>query len=789
MSKPLHLLQVEDSESDAALIRHNLKRAGYELTWERVETALEMREALSRCHWDVIISDYRLPEFNASAALAVLQESKLDIPFIVVSGTIGEDLAVALMKAGAHDYLMKDSLTRLAPAVEREISDATTRKQQREAEDALHESERCYRLISEHIGDVVWTYDPEADHFTYLSPSVESMLGYTPRECLTLSIADLVVPESREVVRLRMRERVGALKRGGAAPRIGTQQLEALRKDGTRVPVEVMISLPSGEPNRSEVVGVTRDITERNKAAAALRESSLFNQQIVACASEGIIVYDRELRYRAWNLFMEKMTGVRADELIGKHPWDVFPFLEASGVIRGLERSLAGEVVQSPDFEFTVETTGKSGWCVDTSSPLRDVSGQIIGVIGIVHELTERKRLQDQFNQVQKMEAIGRLAGGIAHDFNNLLTVINGYSDLILSRLRQGDRFRAPIEEIRRSGERAAGLTQQLLAFSRKQLVEPKVLDLNQLVSELRNMLHRIIGADVRFEVHLDPTLGPILADVGQMTQVIMNLAVNARDAMPNGGTLTLETANVEFSEDPGASTPAGHFVRLTVTDTGVGIDPITLQSIFEPFFTTKREGKGTGLGLSTVYGIVKQCGGWVTVDSTLGCGAKFEVFLPRTSESDSGSREVARPPAELHGFETILLVEDQDDVRRFVVEALRGYRYTVLEASQPGEALLIAERHGLPIHLLLTDIVMPHLTGIELAERLRPLRDGMRVLYMTGHTEAANLGSDLSEDGRALILKPFTAEALAYKIREVLQAPLRSPHAPSGDNPEASDS
>lgn len=784
MRKPLNLLQVEDSESDAALVRRSLKRAGYDIAWERVETAQEMKAALSRCFWDVIISDYRLPEFDAPAALAVLQESEIDLPFLVVSGTIGEDLAVALMKAGAHDYLMKDNLTRLAPAVEREIGDAARRKQQRDAEEALHESQRCYRLISEHSGDVVWTYDPEADHFTYISPSVESMLGYTPSECMAMSIADFVALEFREVARLRMRERAESLKRDETGPRIEVRQIEAQRKDGTLVPIETIVSLPPGEQDHRELVGVTRDITERNKAAAALRESSLLNQQIVACASEGIIVYDRELRYRAWNLFMEKMTGIRAEELIGKHPRDVFPFLETTGVTRGLERALSGEVVQSPDFEFNFEPVGRRGWCVDTSSPLRDVSGQIIGVIGIVHELTERKRLQDQFNQVQKMEAIGRLAGGIAHDFNNLLTVINGYSDLLLGRMREGDPFRAPVQEIRRSGERAAGLTQQLLAFSRKQLVEPKVLDLNRLASELRNMLQRIIGEDIHFEMHLDPALGPILADVGQMTQVIMNLAVNARDAMPDGGTLTLETANVEFSEDAGSSTPAGCFVKLTVIDTGVGIDPVTLQSIFEPFFTTKGEGKGTGLGLSTVYGIVKQRGGWVTVDSAPGRGATFAVFLPRAKEAASDFQEIPRLPAELHGSETILLVEDQDEVRQFVVEALRGYGYAVLEASQPGEALLIAERHAQPIHLLLTDIVMPHLTGIELAARLQPLRPNTRVLYMTGHTGQVSLGIDLSEAGPALILKPFSAEALACKIREVLDSPWRSPQAPPDGSP-----
>jgi PAS domain S-box-containing protein len=772
MSKPLRVLQVEDSEGDAELILRNLERAGYDVTSERVETAADMREALARVSWDIIISDYRMPTFDAPAALAVLQETGADIPFLVVSGTIGEDAAVAVMRAGAHDYLMKDKLMRLAPAVERETRDAVMRKEQRDAEKALLESERCYRLISEHSGDVVWAYNVEAQRFTYVSPSVYQLLGYTPSECLSLSAPEFLAPEFSDAYFGAAHGWVETLAHGEMPAHVETIQLNQLRKNGTFVPVELIVSFPAAGFGPHELVGVTRDITERRKSEAALRESSLFHQQIVACASEGIVVYDRDLRCRAWNRYMEQMTGVPAEELIGKHPADVFPFLTETGVLKGLERALSGEVVQSPDFSFSVKSSGKVRWCVDTSSPLRDVSGQIIGVIGIVHELTERKRLQDQFNQAQKMEAIGRLAGGVAHDFNNLLTVINGYSELLLARMSKDDPLRMPIQQIRWSGERAAGLTQQLLAFSRKQIVEPKVLNLNQLVSEMRNMLHRLIGEDIRIEINLDPALGRILADSGQLTQVVMNLAVNARDAMPDGGALTLETANVEFPE--GAEPPAvpGRFVRLTVADTGVGIDSATLQRIFEPFFTTKEEGKGTGLGLSTVYGIVQQCGGWVAVASEPGRGTTFRVFLPRTQEAASDLETIPLPPAQLRGAETILVVEDQDEVRRFVVEALRGYGYRILDASQPGEALLIAERHAGPIHLLLTDIVMLHLTGVELAARLKPLRADMRVLYMTGHTKQAILGDAFFEAGGALIRKPFNAEALARKIREVLGPP-----------------
>ena len=777
MSKPLRVLQLEDSESDAALILRTLERAGYEVTCECVETAAGMKSALSRAPWDIIISDYRMPDFDAPAALAVLQQTGLEIPFVVVSGTIGEDSAVALMRAGAHDYLMKDRLTRLAHVVEREIRDAAMRRQQRESEAALRESERCYRLISEHSGDVVWSYDTDARHFTYVSPSVYQLLGYTPAECLSLTLAEFLAPDSRDFYFWAMGEWVESLKHGDAPAHVEVVQLNQQRKNGTVVPVELVISFPASGAGMHELVGVTRDITERRKAEAELRESSILNQQIVASASEGIIVCDRELRIRSWNRFMEHMTGVTAEEVIGRYPSDLFPFLKESGVMNGLERALLGEVVRSPDFHFIVQSTGKGGWCTAAISPLRDASGQIIGVLDIVHDLTERKRLQDQFNQVQKMEAIGRLAGGVAHDFNNLLTVINGYSELMLKRMSTGDPLRLPVQEIRNSGERAAGLTQQLLAFSRKQIVEPKVFNLNRLVAELRNMLHRIIGEDIRFAISLDPDLGQILADEGQLTQVIMNLAVNARDAMQGGGMLTLETANVEIPA--GADPPAapGHFVRLTVADTGVGIDEATLQRIFEPFFTTKEEGKGTGLGLSTVYGIVHQCGGWVSVDSAPGCGAIFRVYLPRTQDESTGEEAATLPPTELRGSETILVVEDQDEVRRFIVEALQGYGYRILEASQPGEALLIVERHAEAIHLLLSDIVMPHLTGVELAARLKPLRPDIRVLYMTGHSDQAVFGEGFFETGGALIRKPFNAESLACKIRELLgpqSRPLR---------------
>ena len=394
-------------------------------------------------------------------------------------------------------------------------------------------------------------------------------------------------------------------------------------------------------------------------------------------------------------------------------------------------------------------------------------------------DVTERKRAQDalreteeQLRQAQKLEAVGRLAGGVAHDFNNLLTVISGYSEMTLRGLEADSPLCHRVEEIRRAAARAASLTSQLLAFSRKQVLQPMALDLNAVVSEMEKMLRRLIGEDVHLVTVLDPTLSRVKADPGQIVQVLMNLAVNARDAMPQGGKLTVETRNVYLDETYArrhvAVTPGRH-VMLAVSDTGVGMDAETQAHIFEPFFTTKEVGKGTGLGLSTVYGIVKQSGGNVWVYSEPGHGSTFKVYFPRVGEGAQEYRRGAEPEEVLRGEETVLLAEDEETVRKLAREVLELYGYRVLEAAGGGAALLICERHAGPIQLLVTDVVMPEMGGRELAARLAPLRPEMRVLYMSGYTDSAIAHQGVLEDRADFIQKPFTPEALARKVREVL--------------------
>jgi len=431
------------------------------------------------------------------------------------------------------------------------------------------------------------------------------------------------------------------------------------------------------------------------------------------------------------------------------------------------------------NFEMTViPRDGTPRQIVASGQPIVDGTGRKLGAVVALNDVTERKQLEEQYRQAQKLEAIGRLAGGVAHDFNNLLSVILGYGDLCLQGDAVDDRLRERIEHIRSAAQRAVTLTRQLLTFSRKQVVELQVVDMNGLLGETTRMLQRLIGEDVRIVVRLGEELGRIQADPGQIEQIVMNLAVNARDAMPRGGTLTLETANVELEEAYAERHPgvrAGPYVRLVVTDTGVGMSAEVMARIFEPFFTTKEQGKGTGLGLATVYGIVRQSGGNIEVESAPGRGTSFRVYLPQV---DAPAPSVARQETAIapHGIETIVVVEDEEDGRTLIVETLEHHGYKTLAAADAAEAVDVSERYEGPIHLLMTDIVLPDMSGRDLARHLTSQFPDLRVLYTSGYADEA---------GPTFIQKPFGLTALARKVREVLDAPAApaaSAEAPGGE-------
>ncbi len=397
----------------------------------------------------------------------------------------------------------------------------------------------------------------------------------------------------------------------------------------------------------------------------------------------------------------------------------------------------------------------------------------------------ERARLEAQFLQSQKLESVGRLAGGIAHDFNNLLTVINGFSEMLLGKVLEGDPLRSGLEEIRSAGERAAKLTRQLLAFSRKQVSNPRSLSITQVVGEIRNMIQRLVGDDVEVVTELAPSLPEVMIDEGQLHQVLLNLVVNARDAMAGGGRLTIETRRVELDQSSEAvqvrALPPGRYVSLTVTDTGSGMDVATLERIFEPFVTTKPEGSGTGLGLSTVYGIVKQCGGWIRVESQPGRGSMFQVYLP---EAEAAAREKTESPspiaAALRGTETVLVAEDNGSVRGLIAAILKEYGYLVLEAATGNDAVLLAERHPGSIDLLVADVQMPGMSGLELAKQLSQLEPNMRVLFASGYGEGVTAETTLSIPGVSYLQKPFAPVALAAKVREMFRMTGGARNAPA---------
>ena len=510
---------------------------------------------------------------------------------------------------------------------------------------------------------------------------------------------------------------------------------------------------------------------ERKRSEEKVRESEARLRVLVEQLPAVLWTVDRGLRFTSALGAGFARLKIKPDELVGMSLLDYFETADQTFLpIAAHRRSVAGE-------PMTFHVEWKSGSYACHVEPLRDSDGQVSGAICMSLDITDRKQLEEQLRQAQKMEAVGRLAGGIAHDFNNLLMVIQGYSDLLVERLPDGDPLRRNAEQIQMASQRASSLTRQLLAFSRKQMLAPKILNVQSVVAEMEKILRRLIGEDVQLETSSAPDLGLIKADRSQIEQVILNLAVNARDAMPQGGRLTIETANVEldasYSHPPAVLSP-GRYVMLAVTDNGCGMDAETQAHVFEPFFTTKEKGKGTGLGLATVYGVVKQSGGYVWVYSEPGRGTSFKIYLPRIEETAvpagrDGKSEMQIPE---RGSETILLVEDEKGVRELAREYLASSGYTVIEAEDGHTALELAAMHVGPIHLLLTDVVMPGISGRELAERVSQIRPGIKIIYMSGYTDQAVVHHGILRNDAVLLQKPFTLMTLAAKLREMLAVP-----------------
>ena len=529
-----------------------------------------------------------------------------------------------------------------------------------------------------------------------------------------------------------------------------------------------------------------RAIEER--AAQALQESESRFRAIFEQAAIGMADASLDARFIRLNQRFCEITGYSREELLGltfreiTHPDDL-----------AQDEQLVAQLLSGELSSFAVEKRylrkdGGVVWANLLVSLLRSPSGDPLHFVAVVEDITGQKRAEDerrhlerQLLQAQKMESVGRLAGGVAHDFNNHLTVINGYCAMLLDEMGADDPLREPVGEILLAGNRAAALTQQLLAFSRKQVAEPRVISLNDVVAEAGKMLSRLIGDDIEIVTHFDAGLGSVVADPSQMNQVLMNLAINARDAMPDGGRIIIETSNTDIDEGYAAQhagVEAGPYVLLSITDTGAGMTQEVVQHIFDPFFTTKGIGVGTGLGLSTVYGIVKQAGGWIWVYSEPGQGSTFKVYLPRAGGAPEPLRAPVPAAETLRGTETVLVVEDQPEVRKLTLAMLESRGYRLLEAANGNEALSLCEHHPEPIHLLITDVVMPGMTGRELAMRLVALRPSLKTLYTSGYTANAIVHEGVLDPGVAYLPKPFSPAQLAAKVRDVLSSKCPLPSA-----------
>ena len=635
--RPIRALHLEDDSRDAELVADCLREAGANCETVRVETQADFEEAVRNGDFDVIFSDYTLPAYDGASALAFAKRVRPEIPFILVSGTVGEDAAVSSLLGGAVDYVLKARLSRLFPALQRALSEAENRCARRRAEAALHASEYRYRRLFETTKDGIILLDASTGKIVDANPSLVEMLGH---------------------------------------------------------PLDKLVGKTCAE------VGFSGDDPTTEAA-------------------------------------LQELTS-RGD---GHHP--------------GLRLSAAG------------------GRLVEVELVARAYAVDSTNIVQLnMRDITERRRLEEELRQSQKLEALGRLAGGVAHDFNNLLVVINSYTELAMGSLTRQEPLYDDIEEVHKAGLRAAKLTNQLLAFSRKQQMRPVVCSLNLIVAELERMLHRVIGEHIDLRLRLTPDLGKVVADPGQIEQVIVNLAVNARDAMEQGGALVIETGNAElgpaYANDRADVTP-GSYVRLSVSDAGCGMDALTMARMFEPFFTTKAHDKGTGLGLSTVYGIVKQSGGHIDVESRLGKGTCVNVYLPRRDDgvADAPVPERSAEPRS-QAAETILCVEDEAAVRRVVERVLTALGYHVLVASSADEVMALVRHDEPTIDLLLTDVVLPGVNGYELARALAAARPSMKIMFMSGYSpEPAP-----DHSGATLLQKPFSVADLVRRVREALAGP-----------------
>ncbi len=758
----LRILVVEDNPDDAEMCMRELRRGGIEPEWKRVETEEDYRASLN-ADLDLVIADYTLPQFSGPRALEVLKESGLAVPLIVVTGSIGEERAVAVMRLGAHDYFLKDRLTRLPEAVRQIIMQSRVARERGEAEEILRKGAERFRQVVENIDEVFWMTEPEKEQMVYISPGYERVWGRS-----TASLhenprlwTEVVHPEDKE------RVAAAALKQASGEYDI---EYRIVRPDGTvRWIHDRAFPVRDAKGRIYRIAGVAADITARHAAEEQLRLQS----SALAAAANSILITDLTGRIEWVNAAFSRVTGYSAEEALGKKPGELLKSGEHEETFYSTlwETILAGEV-----WHHEIVNRTKDGNHIHqemTVTPVKDQAGRITHFIAVNQDVTNRKSLEESLRQAQKMEAIGRLSGGIAHDFNNILTVILGNVAILETEELTKD-IADSVKEIQKAGERAANLTRQLLLFARRQPMQMAVVDINRSVELTVKMIGRILGEDIQLTFRPGAQNLSIRADAGMLDQVLMNLAVNARDAMPKGGRLTIETERRELDAESAEAVAAkpGLYVVLSVSDTGTGIPADIMPKIFDPFFSTKDVGKGTGLGLATVFGIVQQHGGYVRVYSEPGHGATFRVYFPEVADPLDQARPAAPPPAVPGGSETLLIVEDETAISDIISRYLKRLGYDVLTAGTGSDALKVWDEHNGRIDLVITDIVMPGgMDGIELSGHLIERNPEIPVIFSSGYSDLIAAGDFPLKEGENFLTKPYALPKVGQLVRTRLNA------------------
>ncbi|MET4807123.1 response regulator [Limibacillus sp. MBR-115] len=766
MPRPIKILIVEDSTADAALILRELSRGGYETEHRQVAQASTFNEALNENHWDVILCDYTMPGFRGTEALQIARNRGVNTPFIFVSGTIGEETAVAAMRAGAQDYVVKDNLSRLVPAIERELRETEVRKDWERSEKERRAAEGRFHSLLDLAPDAIVATD-DTLQITIFNRAAEAMFGFVAEEVVGMTLEHLLPTEwSHEDTLHRAVDFEAIFATGDGAG--GRAEISGRRKDGDTFPAEVSI-VRLVENGQTGLMLVLRDISERKRAEATLRKLS----SAVHHSASLIMITDRDGVIEYANPSLLRKMNFTEEEVVGKKPsiWKSGKTKEA------IYNQLWKTILAGMDWHGELENKcadGRSILVSATVSPVKDSTGEITNFISIQEDVTETRAIQRQLQQAQKMEAVGQLTGGIAHDFNNLLSIVITNLDSLIERLHSPAALELATEALH-GALHGADLIKQMLAFSRSQTLDSVTIDVRTLLESSATMLQRTLGELVDVRIRVPENLWPCVADRSQLETAILNLAINGRDAMPGGGTLTVEASNAFLDEAYAAlhaEIRAGNYVKISISDTGCGIPADDLARIIEPFFTTKEPGKGTGLGLSMVHGFAKQSAGHLNVYSELGHGTTVSLYLPRAiDESEGDTDSLAAPVGAATGSESILVVDDNPSVRKAAVMQLTELGYQVMEAVDAKSALEIIEANT-RVDLLFTDVIMPGgLTGFDLANEASRLQPDIKIILVTGFAEAAFRDQISLENSVQLLTKPYRKQELALRVRQILDA------------------